>query len=76
MQLCRPDDRDNGSTRRVHGVGLDGADFTFLGSVSAHVAAHRAIPVVVVHGDDHRSLVRGLAGMTGVDRLLSHDGLS
>jgi nucleotide-binding universal stress UspA family protein len=38
-------------------VGLDGADFTFLGSVSAHVAAHRAIPVVVVHRDDHRSLV-------------------
>jgi nucleotide-binding universal stress UspA family protein len=33
------------------------ADFTFLGSVSAHVAAHRAIPVVVVHRDDHRSLV-------------------
>jgi hypothetical protein len=43
--------------------GLDGADFTFLSSVSVHVAAHR-------------SLVRELAGMTGVDRLLSHDGLS
>jgi hypothetical protein len=40
------------------------------------VAAHRAIPVVVVHGDDNRSLVRELAGMTGVDRLLSDDGLS
>jgi uncharacterized protein (UPF0303 family) len=56
--------------------GLDGADFTFLGSVSVHVAAHRAIAVVVVHGNDHRSLVRELADMTGVDRLLSHDGPS
>jgi nucleotide-binding universal stress UspA family protein len=32
--------------------GLSRLGTTFLGSVSAHVAAHSPIPVLVVHGDD------------------------
>src|SRR5664280_747350 len=47
MQLCQPDDRDNGSTRRVHGVEVYGARRSSADAESSRPAldVHRLGPL-------------------------------